>query len=117
MKPSSSRIGVALWLFACMTNIGRGDEFIIAPHEGPTATGTIYPFLIKQIDYSPTAPKPTMRYQQVYNNSLFTNVDRSLIYATSLSFLPNLTEKPFLGWIVPQMQINFLTTTNAADTL
>src|SRR5262249_50460401 len=101
----------------------RGDTFVFGPTPppgpigGPTQTGTIYPFLIKEILAGPTAPKPTMRYQQVYNASLFTNLDPGLIYVTTLTFSPDITEKPFLGWTIPEMQINLSTTPKTADTL
>src|SRR5438045_1421790 len=51
---------------------------------GPTVTSTIYPFFTEQgtiyTNFS------TMRYQQVYNRSLFTNLATNLIYVTSIAF-------------------------------
>src|SRR5574341_993469 len=59
-----------------------GDDFIQAPEPGSTETGTLYPFLLNQM----LSPIPTMRYQQVYNSSLFTNADPRSIYLTTLTF-------------------------------
>jgi len=85
---------------------------------GSTYTGTILPFLIKQINNnsSSNGPVPTIRYQQVYNQSLFTNLDPSLIYVTTLTVFPFSTNYLY-GWIVPKMQINLSSTSKSADNL
>src|ERR1051325_2437582 len=114
---------VMVILLSAFRQICCADAFIIGPTPppgsigGPTEVGTIYPFLIKQLDLHPTAPKPTMRYQQVYNSSLFTNLDPSLIYVSTLTFFPHVTEPPICGWTVPQMQVNLSTTMKDADSL
>jgi hypothetical protein len=52
-----------------------------------------------------------MRYQQVYDRSLFTNVSPNLIYVTTLQFFTDPTQtKPIASWTVPSMQINLSTT-------
>jgi len=96
--------------------INLPDAFVLAPIQTPTEVGTIFPFLIKQIDGPLTATMPTIRYQQVYNWSLFTNLAPSLIYVTTLTFVIGSTN--FVsGWSVPKMQINLSTTSRAADNL
>jgi hypothetical protein len=58
-----------------------------------------------------------MRYQQVYNRSLFTNLDQSLIYVTSLGFYTAPGTMPVCPWTVASMQVNLSTTQAAADGL
>ena len=102
------------------------DAFVIAPPRhgpvaGPTETGTIFPFLIKQTDTCVnTNPIVNMRYQQVYNSSLFTNfttLDPSLVYVTSLTLYFPDAGGSVAGWTAPKMQIDLSTTTNSADKL
>jgi hypothetical protein len=90
-----------------------GDEFILAPSApgGPTETANGYPFLIKQL------PIVSMRYQQVYNASLFTNVDASLFYVTSLNFLIYAKGPAANPWTITNMQINLSTTARTAGNL
>lgn len=99
-----------------VTSITRSgaDAFVVGPMPPPgpiprpTETGTGLPFLASQ-----------MRYQQVYNASLFTNVDTNLIYVTTLTFPFNLTlpNTMWWWWTISKMQIDLSTTTNAADGL
>jgi hypothetical protein len=58
-----------------------------------------------------------MRYQQVYNSSLFTNASYGSIYVTTLGFGSEYPGPPPLDWIVPSMQINLSTTSKTADNL
>jgi hypothetical protein len=52
-----------------------------------------------------------MRYQQVYDATLFTNVGPDLIYITTLTFFPErISNKPVFDWTVPKMQVNLSTT-------
>jgi hypothetical protein len=116
---------VRLFLIILLIVCGRGqslaDAFVQAPRDGgpQTYTNSIFPFLIKQIDAPLTATMPTMRYQQVYNQSLFTNLDPGLIYVTTLSFTLTSTQltNPITGWTIPKMQVNVSTTPKTADHL
>jgi hypothetical protein len=58
-----------------------------------------------------------MRYQQVYNSSLFSNASPGSIYVTTLTFYGDFVNPPSYGWIVPSMQINLSTTSKTADNL
>src|SRR5579859_7589175 len=108
------------WLVAVLALVLAGvhvtaDDFIIAPtFAGNTATGTIFPFLINETDITSAPPVPTMRYQQVYNASLFTNANPGLIYVTTLAFYPY-SNLP--AWNIPSMQINLSTTSKTATNL
>lgn len=114
--PSAMRPWLLILFLGATSQLCRGDDLIIAPHQGPTGTGTIFPFLIKE-----TCPyctnKPTMRYQQVYNSSLFTNASHGSIYVTTLTFYGASAASPSVDWIVPSMQINLSTTSKTADNL
>jgi hypothetical protein len=94
------------------------DAFIVAPTPGavggPTDTASFLPFLIKQITVSPFS---SMRYQQVYDASVFTNVDPNLIYITTLTFFLDDFGKGAFPWTVTNMQINLSTTPRLADNL
>jgi hypothetical protein len=125
MTPRSLRFEARSWLFAMLMSLlygagniqhGLADDFIIAPHLSIGPTGTIYPFLIKELGLSSTNI-PTMRYQQVYMSSLFTNASAGSIYVTTLTFYGDSVDPPSNGWTVPSMQINLSTTTNTADNL
>jgi len=116
---------VRLFLIILLVACGRGhcfaDAFIQAPTVGgpQTYTNSIFPFLIKQIDAPSTATMPTIRYQQVYNQSLFTNLYPSLIYVTSLSFTLTSTQRTtaISAWTIPKMQVNLSTTSKTTDHL
>src|SRR5579859_1863537 len=77
---------IARWAFACVLvgglvpQLSRADEFVGGPTPGITYTSTVVPFLIQELGYT------SMRYQQVYNSSLFTNIDASLVYVTTMKF-------------------------------
>jgi hypothetical protein len=123
-RPARGSAGLTLALLLALGSAQAcgADVFIIAPDPygtvgGSNETGTIYPFLVKQIQALPNPPPvPTIRYQQVYNSSLFTNVDPQIIYVTSLRFYGYFPSPPS-AWGVPNMQINLSTTTNGADHL
>jgi hypothetical protein len=112
-----SRLAVATLLTISLLK-ADADDFILAPAlAGPTnTTNTILPFLIKETT-AYTTNIPTMRYQQVYNSSLFTNASASSIYVTTLAFFSYEFGPPPLDWIVPSMQINLSTTPKTADNL
>lgn len=85
-----------------------------APSPGPMETPSVLPFAINWAGFS------SMRYQQIYNASLFTNVGSDFIYITTLTFHFQLT--PVYGrgaapWTVTNIQINLSTCTNGADGL
>ena len=84
----------------------RGDAFV----EGPTRPVGSIP---APTDLPIPLVPPGGRYQFVYNASLFTNVDRSLIYLTTL-MLYTWTNR---GEANVNFQINISTTTNAAGGL
>jgi hypothetical protein len=107
------RIWLCVLLAASAGPRCRGDTVIDAPTPGPTETNSLYPLLIKQAGL--TNP-PSMRYQQVYNSTLFTNLDSTNI--TTLRFyLEFLTNRTLVNWTVPMMQINLSTTSKSADGL
>jgi hypothetical protein len=60
-----------------------------------------------------------MRYQQVYDRSLFTNLDVSLIYVTTLGFSLAYHARPIYygDWTVTNMQVNLSTTSRNASNL
>jgi hypothetical protein len=72
----------------------------------------MFPFLIKQMG---SPPAPTVRYQQVYDASLFANIATSSIYVTSLTFF--IGANFVVGWTIPSMQINVSTTAKTEDGL
>jgi hypothetical protein len=61
-------------------------------------------------------PFSTMRYQQVYSSSLFTNVDPRFIYLPTLQFFIG-TTNGFSPWTIPNMQVNLSTTSKSAESL
>jgi hypothetical protein len=111
---------LAIVFLLTTAQMGRSDtNMIVPPYQGvqgtPPQTGTQFPFLISQT--FPSGAITNMRYQQVYNSSLFTNLDPSLIYITSLSFLSYTPYGPYLGTPIPKMQVNLSTTSKRADGL
>ncbi len=101
------------------------DAWVIAPTLGPfefdtNKLDTLLPFLIKETVPSGGTEIPTMRYQQVYDRSLFTNVDPRFIYVSTITFYmgprTNYLYCPF-GWTIPSMQINLSTTAKDAQSL
>jgi hypothetical protein len=109
---------VTTMLLAMASTASLADSFVYAPSQTVTGTqeGTYYPFLIQELSAYPSAA-PTMRYQQVCNGSLFTNLDPRIVYVTSLRFEAADGSPPGWGGTVPSMQINLATTTNTADHL
>jgi len=113
MKPAKSKIRI--WLFGLLaanaTLQCKGDTVIYTPTRGPTETTSIYPLLVKESGLT------AMRYQQVYNSTLFTNLDSTNI--TTLWFSLEYLTSPMVAnnWMVPKMQINLSTTPKRADTL
>ena len=89
----------------------HADDLVLGPNPGPSGTASIFPFLIKQLGGAST---PTMRYQQVYSSSLFTNVNPASIYVTSFEFR---TADFVTPWVVPNFQIDLSTTFRRTDTL
>ncbi len=92
------------------------DAVVLAPTpSGPVGnpydTATFFPFLIKEVTVSAFS---SMRYQQVYNASVFANVDPKFIYITVFGFRLDRSGFP---WTVTNMQINLSTTQRAADDL
>jgi hypothetical protein len=120
-------IEVRKWATVCVTFIALrtvwADALVFAPaprpgHVGdPPQVGTLYPFLIKLTVPWGSSETPTMRYQQVCAASLFTKVDPTMIYVTSLTFWPNVPTGYCMDWTVPNMQINLSTTSNHVDGL
>src|ERR1051326_872735 len=90
------------WLFFALVCLHKcfADIGITGPIDYTTATNSPYPFITSQ-----------MRYQQVYNASLFGSL------ATNLYLKQVLFWGASEIWNVPKMQINFSTTTNSADHL
>jgi hypothetical protein len=114
------RLFFSILVIAGWVSQAIADAFIQAPTVGgpQTYTNSIFPFLIKQIDAPETVSMPTVRYQQVYNQSLFTNLDPRLIYLTSLSFSLTSTQLTSISaWAIPKMQVNLSTTSKTADHL
>jgi hypothetical protein len=78
---------------------------------GPTDSATQLPFVAKYQGLQ------TMRYQQVYNASAFSNVPPECIYVTTLALLWDFSTPGSAVWTVPSMQINLSTTERSADNL
>src|SRR5438876_9918174 len=78
----------------------------------PPWTRTVVPFFIIQAGWT------SMRYQQIYSASLFTNVPAECIYVTSFRFnLDSTTNSPnFSDWMIG-LQFNLSTTQRAVDDL
>ncbi|HXT40457.1 MAG TPA: hypothetical protein VN887_10595 [Candidatus Angelobacter sp.] len=93
------------------------DAFIIAPTPppgpgpGPAYTATFFPFFLQQIQLN------SMRYQQVYNASVFTNVAPECIYITTLTFIQSFNQQGTTKLTITNMQINLSTTQSGADNL
>jgi hypothetical protein len=97
-----------------------GDTSVLAPPMrgpigSPPQTTTLLPFAIQQSGLFGGPVIPSMRYQQVYSASLFTNVDPTLIYVTTL--VPDMSPDYHYSGTVPKMQINLSTTSNKVDGL
>src|SRR5437016_150852 len=98
----------------------RADVFIIAPTPpggqvgGPGWVETFFPFFLQQITVSPFS---SMRYQQVYNSSVFSNVAPRCIYVTTLTFFQGFSQQGSTLLTVTNMQINLSTTQRGADNL
>ncbi len=87
------------------------------PFGDPSEIGTQLPFLIKETVPEGSSPAPTMRYQQVYDRSLFTNVDARFIYVSTVAFFIYGTNHGVYSWTIPSMQVNISTTPRSADSL
>ena len=109
--------GLLTLLLATISVWCRADSVAIVaptpsgPVGNPYDTATVFPFLIKQINVSPFS---SLRYQQVYNASVFTNVDAEFVYITAFGFRVEPGQFP---WTVTNMQINLSTTLRSADNL
>src|SRR5690349_19279194 len=93
----SKRSSCVLFALVCLHKC-YGDIGVTGPRDNATPTNSPYPFITAQ-----------MRYQQVYNASLFGQ------QATNLYLKQVLFWGASEIWNVPKMQINFSTTTNSAD--
>jgi len=78
------------------------------PVGNPYDSETLLPFLIKQVGAT------SLRYQQVYNASVFTNIDRACVYITLFGFS---MDRSGLPWTIDNMQINLSTTQKRAGRL
>jgi len=91
------------------------DAFVGAPTRapvgGPADTSSVFPFLVKQMLLS------SMRYQQIYAASSFTNVPKECTYITTLTFLGDDFQTYAPRWTVTNMQINLSTTVRTVDNL
>ncbi len=115
------RDNIKAWLtllfFSAVNLPCRADAFIIAPTPppgpvtGPGYIETFFPFFLQQIQLS------SMRYQQVYNASVFSNVPPECIYVTTLTFVQGFTQQGSTLLTVTNMQINLSTTQRGADNL
>src|SRR5262245_30133436 len=102
------------WGVACMADVVVGTPR--TPHGVvtlPPWTNTYLPFVIMRAGFS------SMRYQQVYSASLFTNVPAECIYITRLgyNYYPDTNCPPdFRDWKM-MVQLNLSTTQSAVDGL
>ena len=115
MKLPNNQIGLSVCVLVIA--IGQwcwGDTFISAPTQSPRETNSLFPLLVKQAGF--TNP-PTMRYQQVYRSTLFTNLDSDYVKKLSFKFEFLGTNPPLISWTVPKMQINLSTTLKSPDSL
>ena len=106
------------WLLALLLATTDGlccaDVFIIGPFPPPGGQGntdTFFPFFLQQIRLQ------SMRYQQVYNASVFSNVPPECIYISTLAFFQGSSQSGCTILTVTNMQINLSTTQRAADGL
>ncbi len=89
----------------------RGDAFIIAPTPTGPEAETFVPFFLQQVRLT------SMRYQQVYDASVFSNVPPECIYVTTLTFFQGFSQKGSTLLTITNMEINLSTTQRAADNL
>src|SRR6266568_249613 len=89
----------------------RGDAFIIAPTPTGPEAETFVPFFLQQVRLT------SMRYQQVYNASVFSSVPPECIYVTTLTFFQGFSQKGSTLLTITSMEINLSTTQRAADNL
>lgn len=105
-----------LVILACAINCWlRGDCFVVAPVAvGPQPdqydTATEFPLLIKELSLQ------SMRFQQVFSASSFTNIDPTCIFVTAMTFFME-PRNPSMGWTLSSLQINLSTTPRAVDHL
>lgn len=88
-----------------------GDAFVIAPTPTGGTTESLFPFFLQQVQLT------SMRYQQVYNASVFSNVAPECIYVTTLTFIQGFSQQGSTVLTVTNMQINLSTTQRVADNL
>jgi hypothetical protein len=103
---SRHRAQVLLLAVGLAIHLCRGDTTV----EGPTRPLGSVP---APTDVGIPLRPPGGRYQQVYNASLFSSVDRSLIYVTTLKFNTWINR----GEAYVTIQVNLSTTPRAADGL
>jgi hypothetical protein len=117
--------GTALFLQVNLALASLSDTGVQFPQGWPTPTNALktnswYPFLIKQADLT------SMRYQQVYDASLFSTLDDN-IYSSQVMYLNHLlfsavSLNPLypggtFPWTITNMQVNFSTTAKLANNL
>ena len=104
-------------LFLAAFNLmGRTDVFIIAPTPtgplpGPSYVATFFPFFLQQIQLT------SMRYQQVYSASVFSNVPPECLYVTTLTFFQDINQQGTTKLTITNMQVNLSTTQRPSDGL
>lgn len=92
--------------------LARADDYVLAPTPRTFYyTSNTYPFLIKQNHLT------SMRYQQVYNGSLFTNISSNSIYVTLLKFYIYYSSQAGSDWTLTNLQINLSTSAQTAGNL
>src|SRR2546430_17153111 len=102
-------------LMIAATQTCLGDALVIAPAPppgpvgGPGYTETFFPFFLQQIQLK------SLRYQQIYSASLFSNVPPECIYITTLTFSQGYTQQGLTLLTITNMQINLATTQRGVD--
>ena len=87
------------------------DSTVTAPSGQTASVSTLFPFLVKQ------AGLTNMHYQQVFDSSLFQDLDANS-YLERLYFFPQgPPQAPLPSWTVPNLQISFSITPKTADAL
>lgn len=92
----------------------QANEAVWAPYvrTADLETNTVYPLLIKQSSLG-----SSMRYQQVYNSSLFHSLGNNIYLNDVIFLLEAENTQTLIGWSVPQLQVNLSTTQKSAGTL
>src|SRR5437868_6418271 len=105
LSRSNPRVWLLILMFGCPATKAAGNAFIGGPTpQGLTETSNALPLLVKQVSM------PQLRYQQVFNASLFTNVNPNLIYVTTLYVFLAPSARSAAPWTITNMQINLSAT-------